>query len=221
MTEMEISEGGPPYPAERTAEKHASKAGGEVGGEVKELGEEPLQRQDTSSYLPLPSKARTIALVMTLTGVSHIGILPFLFYLADFRIQAAFLNTLTVQAVVIVLPTIGKALDIPASRQQWVVSAYSLSFGCFLLLWGRLADVYGKRLIFILGSLWVAILTLVNPFADNEIVFDLLRGLQGLGGAANVPTAIGILATTFPPGKARNYAFSFYAAGAPMGSVMG
>ena len=131
------------------------------------------------------------------------------------------MNTLTVQAVVIVLPTIGKALDIPAARQQWIVSAYSLSFGCFLLLWGRLADVYGKRPIFILGSLWVAILTLINPFATNEIAFDLLRGLQGLGGAANVPTAIGILATTFEPGKARNYAFSFYAAGAPMGSVMG
>lgn len=64
-------------------------------------------------------------------------------------------------------------------------------------------------------------LTLINPFATNEIAFDLLRGLQGLGGAANVPTAIGILATTFEPGKARNYAFSFYAAGAPMGSVMG
>jgi MFS family permease len=137
------------------------------------------------------------------------------------HIKAAFLNTLTVQAVVIVLPTIGKALDIPTARQQWIVSAYSLSFGCFLLLWGRLADVYGKRLIFILGSLWVAIMTLVNPFATNEILFDVLRGLQGLGGAANVPTAIGLLSTTFPPGKARNYAFSFYASGAPMGAVMG
>jgi MFS family permease len=135
--------------------------------------------------------------------------------------QAAFLNTLTVQAVVIVLPSIGKALDIPVARQQWIVSAYSLSFGCFLLLWGRLADVYGKRPIFILGSIWVAILTLINPFATNEVAFDLLRGLQGVGGAGNVPTAIGILSTTFPPGKSRNYAFSLYAAGAPMGSVMG
>ncbi|KAG9749432.1 drug resistance protein, partial [Aureobasidium melanogenum] len=106
-------------------------------------------------------------------------------------------------------------------RQQWIVSAYSLSFGCFLLLWGKLADVYGKRPIFILGSLWVAILTLINPFATNEIAFDLLRGLQGVGGAGNVPSAIGILSATFPPGKARNYAFSLYSAGAPMGSVMG
>lgn len=89
------------------------------------------------------------------------------------------------------------------------------------MLWGRLADVYGKRLIFIWGSAWVAAVTIACPFCPEEISFDVLRGLQGLGAAANVPTAIGILGTTFPPGKAKNYAFSFYAAGAPMGSVFG
>ncbi|THY22088.1 drug resistance protein [Aureobasidium pullulans] len=166
------------------------------------MDEQQIQSHHTTSSQPLASKARTTALVVTLTG-------------------AAFLNTLTVQAVVIVLPTIGKALNIPVARQQWIVSAYSLSFGCFLLLWGRLADVYGKRLIFILGSLWVAILTLINPFATNEIAFDLLRGLQGIGAAANVPTAIALISATFPSGSARNYAFSIYASGAPMGSIMG
>ena len=126
-----------------------------------------------------------------------------------------------VQAAVIVLPTIGHDLQIPAARQQWIVSAYSLAFGCFLLLWGRLADVYGKRIIFIWGSAWVSLVTLVCPFVPNEIGFDIFRGLQGLGAAANVPTAIGILGVTFPPGKAKNYAFATYSAGAPMGSVFG
>ncbi|KAL2354358.1 major facilitator superfamily domain-containing protein [Cryomyces antarcticus] len=154
------------------------------------------------SGLPLPSKARTIALVVTLTG-------------------AAFLNSLTVQSAVIVLPTIGKELDIPEARQQWIISAYTLTFGCFLLLWGRLADIYGKRLIFMWGCAWVTVTTIVIPFSPNEICFDVLRGLQGLGAAANVPTAIGILGVTFPPGKAKNYAFSFYSAGAPLGSVFG
>lgn len=119
------------------------------------------------------------------------------------------------------MPTIGRELSIPDSRQQWIVSAYSLAFGCFLLLWGRIADLYGKRIIFIYGSAWVALTTLVNPFIRNEIAFDVFRGLQGLGAAANVPTAIGILGTTFPPGKAKNYAFASYAAGAPLGSVFG
>ena len=163
---------------------------------------EPIQRSVTQgSQLPM-SKARTIALVITLTG-------------------AAFLNTMSVQAAVIILPTIGRDLGIPAARQQWVVSAYSLTFGCFLLLWGRLADVYGKRLIFIYGSAWVCLVTLICPFIPNEIGFDVFRGLQGLGAAANVPTAIGIIGVTFPPGKAKNYAFAMYSAGAPMGSVLG
>jgi len=160
-------------------------------------------RQTTSNGSQLPmSKARTIGLVITLTG-------------------AAFLNTLSVQAAVIVLPTIGRDLNIPAARQQWIVSAYSLAFGCFLLLWGRLADVYGKRLIFISGSAWVCVVTLICPFIPSEIGFDVFRGLQGLGAAANVPTAIGILGVTFPPGKAKNLAFVTYSAGAPMGSTLG
>ena len=128
---------------------------------------------------------------------------------------------MSVQAAVIILPSIGKDLNIPAARQQWIISSYSLTFGCFLLLWGRLADVFGKRLIFLLGSAWVCITLIALPFCPNEISFDVLRGLGGLGAAANVPTAIGILGVTFPPGKAKNYAFSFYSAGAPMGSVFG
>lgn len=123
--------------------------------------------------------------------------------------------------MVIILPTIGRDLSIPDSRQQWIVSAYALTFGCFLLFWGRVADLYGKRIIFVLGSAWVAVTTVINPFLRNEIAFDLFRGLQGLGAAANVPTAIGILGTTFPPGRAKNYAFAFYSAGAPLGSVFG
>lgn len=162
----------------------------------------PIERTtSTASQLPM-SRARAIALVMTLTG-------------------AAFLNTMSNQAVVIILPTIGRDLDIPAARQQWIVSAYSLTFGCFLLLWGRLADVCGKRKVFIWGSAWVCATTLICPFVPNEIGFDIFRGLQGLGAAANVPTAIGILGVTFGPGKAKNYAFATYSSGAPLGSVIG
>ncbi|KAF4983245.1 hypothetical protein FZEAL_1283 [Fusarium zealandicum] len=156
---------------------------------------------DSKNELKL-SKARCIALVVTVTG-------------------ASFLNTLSSQSVVIILPHIGQALDVPDTRLQWIVSSYVLAFGCFLLLWGRIADIYGKRLIFILGSFWVTICCIVNAFIPTEIAFDLFRGLHGLGAAANVPTAIGILGTTFPPGKAKNYAFSAYAAGAPLGSVFG
>ncbi|KAM3456432.1 hypothetical protein MY3296_001711 [Beauveria thailandica] len=156
---------------------------------------------DKTEKRPL-SRGRAIALVITLTG-------------------AAFINTLSAQAVVIILPAMGKTLDIPDSRLQWIVSAYSLTFGCFLLLWGRIADIFGKRFIFIAGSIWVTLATALNPLMPNEIAFDFFRGLHGLGAAANVPTAIGILGVTFPPGRAKNYAFAAYGAGAPLGSIFG
>ncbi|KAH0491261.1 hypothetical protein TgHK011_002698 [Trichoderma gracile] len=163
------------------------------GSELKDNGDE---------HVLTLSRGRCIALVATVTG-------------------AAFLNTLSLQSVVIILPTIGHHLSVPDSRQQWIVSSYSLTFGCFLLFWGRIADLYGKRLIFILGSIWVTAVTAANPFVPNEIGFNVFRALHGLGAAANVPTAIGILGVTFPPGKAKNYAFSTYGAGAPLGSVFG
>lgn len=156
---------------------------------------------DDTQKLPY-SKWRCIALVATVTG-------------------ASFCNTLSVQSVVIILPSVGRDLNIPDTRLQWIVSAYSLTFGCFLLLWGRIADVFGKKAIFVAGSAWVTATTVANPFIPNEIAFNIFRGLQGLGAAANVPTAIGILGTTFPPGKAKNYAFTAYGAGAPLGSVFG
>lgn len=183
-------------------EAHAQIDSGNLDDDLEKANGTPVERTVTSgSQMPM-SKARAIALVITLTG-------------------AAFLNTLSNQAVVIILPTIGRDLDIPAARQQWIVSAYSLTFGCFLLLWGRIADVIGKKKVFIWGSAWVCLTTLVCPFIPNEIGFDVFRGLQGLGAAANVPTAIGILGVTFPPGKAKNYAFATYSSGAPLGSVIG
>lgn len=91
----------------------------------------------------------------------------------------------------------------------------------YKLLWGRLADVYGKRLIFLWGCAWITVISVVLPFVPSEIGFDIFRGLQGLGAAAMVPTVIGILGVTFPPGRAKNYAFSCYSAGAPLGSVFG
>ncbi|CAH0049528.1 unnamed protein product [Clonostachys solani] len=201
------SSGGPEIAQERWAGIEQEGAGSEekavVTEEEKSSGQARFDEVETEQPPQLPfSKARCIALVATLTG-------------------ASFLNTLSIMSVVIILPTIGEDLDIPETRLQWVISSYSLTFGCFLLIWGRIADVYGKRLIFIGGSIWVTAIAAANAFLPNEIAFDLFRALHGLGAAANVPTAIGILGVTFPPGKAKNYAFSTYAAGAPLGSVFG
>ncbi|KAK7540666.1 major facilitator superfamily domain-containing protein [Phyllosticta citribraziliensis] len=177
--------------------------GGSVAAEadaIAVIGEKNTDVEE--AQLEEPPKKLHLPLVLTLAG-------------------AAFLNTLSVQSAVIILPSIARDIGIPSERQQWIISAYYLTFGCFLLVWGRLADIFGRRLIFIWGSAWVTAVTVVVPFAPNEIVFDVFRGLQGLGAAANVPTAIGILGATFSPGKTKNYAFAIYSAGSSCGSVLG
>ncbi|POS73853.1 hypothetical protein DHEL01_v207758 [Diaporthe helianthi] len=198
-------------------------ATGEVDGSVDEdghrneaSGQDQMRRTFSQSSRGPISKARAVALVATVTGASFLNASS-----SPLALSQLGSPTLSSQAVVIILPTIGRDIGIPDSRQQWIVSAYALAFGCFLLLWGRIADIYGKRKIFVFGSGWVAVTLAVNPVVRNEIAFDLFRAFQGLGAAANVPTALGILGTTFPPGKAKNYAFSMYAAGSPLGSIFG
>ncbi|KAG4418047.1 hypothetical protein IFR04_008784 [Cadophora malorum] len=134
---------------------------------------------------------------------------------------AAFINTLSIQSVVILLPDITDDLNIPDTRQQWVVSAYSLTSGSFLLLAGKLSDVYGRRWLFILGSFWLAATTLGAAFSPVEICMYIMRALQGVGAAVTIPTALGIIGYTIPPGRIKNYSFAFYSAGAPTGQVVG
>ncbi|CCM00646.1 uncharacterized protein FIBRA_02683 [Fibroporia radiculosa] len=124
-------------------------------------------------------------------------------------------------AISISLPTIGDDLAIPEYRLQWVISAYSLSAGCLLLFFGRLADLYGRRNVFLLGVFILAVFGLGCGFAHDEITMDVLRGFQGLGAAACIPAGLGILAHSFPPSRIRSIAFSTFAAGAPVGAALG
>ncbi|KAH9926528.1 efflux transporter [Amylocystis lapponica] len=124
-------------------------------------------------------------------------------------------------AVSIALPTIGVQLNIPEYRLQWILSAYSLSSGCLLLFFGRIADLYGRKLVFMLGACFLCILSIGCGFANNEITLDILRGFQGIGAAACIPAALGILAHAFPPSQLRAFAFATFAAGAPVGAALG
>lgn len=119
------------------------------------------------------------------------------------------------------LPTIGRDLDIPSGRLQWVLSATSLAYACTLPLWGRLADICGRRSVFQIGVACISLSCLVSPFAPEEISFDVFRALQGLGGAAATPSAVGIIFGVFPPGNAQIYAMSAFSAGFPLGNVVG
>jgi EmrB/QacA subfamily drug resistance transporter len=121
----------------------------------------------------------------------------------------------------IALPYIGADLDIDQANLSWIVTGYALTFGGFLLLGGRLADLYGRRRIFMLGVVLFALASLVGGIAQSELVLLGARGAQGFGAALASPAALALITTTFPAGKERNRAFAVYAAMAGVGAAVG
>src|SRR6188472_2145330 len=125
----------------------------------------------------------------------------------------------------IALPFFGKDLDITGTNLTWIVTGYSLVFGGLLLLGGRLADLYGRRRIFMIGLVVFAVASLLGGLAQSELLLLSARGLQGFGAALASPAALALITTTFPAGPARNRAFAIYAAmsgaGAAVGLILG
>lgn len=108
---------------------------------------------------------------------------------------------------------------------QWVLTAYTLAFGGFLLLGGRAGDLLGRRRVFFFGILLFSLGSLAGGFAWNELTLLIARAIQGLGAAFAAPTALALIATEFPEGKPRNRAMGVYAAmsgaGAAVGLILG
>jgi len=118
-------------------------------------------------------------------------------------------------------PSIARELQIPSDKVPWLVSAYTLSSGCLLLLFGRLADLYGRKLVWLFGATWIVAISIGCSFAKTGTQIIILRAMHGIGTASMVPAAVGILAHAFPPGRSRNIAFSTFSAGAPLGGAVG
>ncbi len=100
----------------------------------------------------------------------------------------------------IALPFIGRDLDISGINLTWIVTGYTLVFGGLLLLGGRLADLYGRRRIFMIGLVVFAVASLLGGLAQNETLLLGARGLQGFGAALASPAALALITTTFPAG---------------------
>ena len=121
----------------------------------------------------------------------------------------------------IALPFIGTDLDIDQANLSWIVTGYALTFGGFLLLGGRLGDLYGRRRIFMIGVVLFAVASLLGGLAQNEAMLLARPGLQGLGAAIASPAALALITTTFPAGPERNRAFAVYAAMSGVGAAVG
>ncbi len=135
--------------------------------------------------------------------------------------MAQFVVVLDASIVNVALPTIGRDLQFDQDSLSWVVNSYVLTFGGFLLLGGRLADLLGRRRIFIAGLLLFAAASLAGGFAESEGVLIAARAVQGLGGALLSPAALSIVTTTFKDGSERNKALGIWGAVAGSGGAAG
>jgi EmrB/QacA subfamily drug resistance transporter len=134
---------------------------------------------------------------------------------------AQFMVILDATIVNVALPSIQTDLDMSDSNLQWVVNAYALLFGGFLLLGGRAGDLIGRKRVFLLGVIVFTLASLVCGLAQSETWLILARGVQGLGAALVSPAALSIVTTTFREGAERTKAMGVWAAIAVGGGAVG
>src|SRR6266536_1801095 len=138
---------------------------------------------------------------------------------------AFFMTILDVSIVNVALPTIGEQLDFTRGNLQWVITAYALTFGGFLLLGGRAADLLGRRRVFMVGVTLFSGASLLCGLANSEGLLIGARGVQGLGAAIISPAALSIVSATFTEGAERNKALGIWGAlggsGAAVGVLLG
>jgi EmrB/QacA subfamily drug resistance transporter len=134
---------------------------------------------------------------------------------------ACFMTAVDLLVVNVALPTIGVKLHFAESDLQWVVTAYALAFGGFLLLGGRAADLLGRRRMFMAGLALFTAASLACALAASGTFLIIMRGIQGLGAAAVLPAALSIVMNMFPEGAERNKALGLWGAIGASGATVG
>src|SRR5581483_10117163 len=134
---------------------------------------------------------------------------------------AQFIYVLNLQIVSIALPALQRGLGFSQENLQWVLSAYALTFGSFLLLAGRAADLFGHRRLFMIGMALFAVASLGCGLAPSQGVLIGTRVVQGLGMAIVTPAALALLTDTFAEGAQRNWAFGIWGAAGALGGIIG
>jgi EmrB/QacA subfamily drug resistance transporter len=134
---------------------------------------------------------------------------------------AFFMTILDVAIVNVAVPSIQDDLHIRESTVQWVLTAYAITFGGFLLLGGRMADLLGRRRIFVVGLVLFTLASLACGLANSPGVLIGARAVQGLGAAIISPAALSIVTTTFTEGAERNKALGIWGALGGSGAAAG
>ena len=134
---------------------------------------------------------------------------------------AALLDTVDVTVVNVAMPAIRDSLHFSESGLSWMVNAYMVPFGGFLLLGGRLADLMGRRRMFMIGLVLFSLASLAGGLAQSETWLIVARAVQGMGAAIVSPAALSIITTTFSEGAERNRALGVWGAVAGAGGAAG
>src|SRR3954464_1014848 len=121
----------------------------------------------------------------------------------------------------IALPAVSTDLEITAATQQWIATAYTLTFGGFLLLGGRIADYWGRKRTYLVGAVGLAVASAIGGLAQNEAMLFGAGALQGVFGALLAPASLALLTVLFTDTKERAKAFAVYGAIAGGGSAVG
>ena len=132
-----------------------------------------------------------------------------------------FMVVLDIAIVNVALPSIGRDLDFSEDNLQWVITAYTLTFGGFLLLGGRAADLLGRRRMFMIGVGFFALASLACGLANSEATLIIARAVQGLGAAIISPAVLSIITTTFTEGAERNKALGVWGGVGGSGAAAG
>jgi EmrB/QacA subfamily drug resistance transporter len=134
---------------------------------------------------------------------------------------AQFMVVLDVSIVNVALPAIGRDLHYSSTGLQWVVNGYVLTFAGFLLLGGRLADLFGQRRVFLGGLALFSLASLLGGLSQNSGELTAARALQGLGGAVLSPATLTIITTTYTDGRDRTRAIGIWSSVAGAGGAFG
>src|SRR3954451_16185084 len=132
-----------------------------------------------------------------------------------------FLDTLDLSLVQVALPAIGSELHLPAGELQWVVSAFVLGYGGFLLFGGRSADVFGRKRVLVWGLIALIAASVLGAVASDGTLLIAARFIKGMTAAFTAPAALSILTTSFGEGHRRDRPLGIYAAAAAAGFTFG
>ncbi|GAB7365330.1 hypothetical protein MBLNU230_g6410t1 [Neophaeotheca triangularis] len=136
--------------------------------------------------------------------------------------MAVAMTSFVTGTITVISSFVGEDLDMTTAQITWMSSAASLSSGAFLLFFGKIADLFGRKLLFV-GSLFLfAVFCLAAGFSQDAMTIDILHGVLGLFSASAVPPAVGALGVIYEkPSKRKNWAFACFSAGNPLGFVFG